>query len=84
MILALYQLSYQCLHKKKSLFRQHVHAVIAFAIAAATTAALGITFCWKIAGLRPAIFSGTPGNFELKFLKGEAILDHLVEQTPIE
>ena len=41
-------------------------------------------FFWKIAGLRPAIFSGTPGNFDFKFLKGVIILDRLVEQTPIE
>ena len=39
---------------------------------------------WKIAGLRPAIFSGTPGNFNFRFLKGVIILDRLVEQTPIE
>ena len=33
----------------------------------------------KIAGRRPAIFSGTPGNFDF-----EPILDRLVEQTPLE
>ena len=55
-----------------------------FAITAATTAALGTTFCWKIAGLRPAIFRGTPRNFDFKFLKGVTILDRLVEQTPLE
>ena len=39
---------------------------------------------WKIAGLRPSIFSETPGNFDFRFLKGVKIIDRLVEQTPIE
>ena len=29
-----------------------------------------VTHDWKIAGLRPAIFSGTPGNFEALKLRG--------------
>ena len=51
-------MSYRGLLENESLLGHYVDAEIA----AATTAALGTTFCWKIAGLRPAIFSGTPGN----------------------
>ena len=54
LILALNLLSYQGLMKCEGLFRDYIYA------------ALRITFCWKIAGLWPAIFSGTPGNFESK------------------
>ena len=33
-------------------------------------AASSRTYDWKIAGLQPAIFSGTPGNFEALKLRG--------------
>ena len=55
--LTLKQLRNQCLLEEKGLFRQYVYA-----------AALRTTFCRKIAGLRPAIFSGTPRNIKAIYL----------------